>query len=144
MNGKRSKKNVAQLLHALACGATWEAAARQAGVVLRTVERHMADPAFRRELARIRSDMVARTTGMLTAASLESVKTLLDLQKSGTPAVKLGAARSVLEFASKLREVVDIETQLHELQVQLDAMERASGKPSSYSQQSDHEPWASE
>ncbi len=131
------------LLQALACGATHEAAARQAGVTTRTVARRLADPAFRRELTRIRSDMVARTTGMLTAASLESVKTLLDLQKSGTPAVKLGAARSVIELATRLREIVDIETHLLELEAKLEKLEAGQGSGAMVSGGED-EPWAAE
>jgi hypothetical protein len=62
--------------------------------------------------------MVKRAAGMLTAASMESVKTLLALQETKVPpAVRLGAARSVLELGTRLRESAE----LHE---RMDALER--------------------
>ena len=83
------------ILLALACGATGEAAARTAGVAERTVRRRLADPAFKARLASLRSDMVQRASGSLTAASQQAVQTLMVLQKEGSPpAVRLGAARA--------------------------------------------------
>jgi hypothetical protein len=67
------------LLLALACGASQEAAARQANISHQTVWRRLQDPEFRNRLKDLRSEMVMRVSGMLTAASLDSVKTLLDL-----------------------------------------------------------------
>ncbi len=50
---------------------------------------------------------------MLTAASLESVKTLVDLQSVTVSAsVRLGAARAVLELGTKFRETVEFEQRL--------------------------------
>jgi hypothetical protein len=89
---------------ALACGATAEAAAQKAGVSRKTAFRRLADPAFQKKLADARADMVGRATGMLTAAALEAVKTLLDLQgKAVPPSSRLGAARAVLELGNRLR-----------------------------------------
>jgi hypothetical protein len=105
---------------ALACGATAENAARTASVSLRTVYRRLADPAFRTRLQGARADMVQRATGMLTAAALEAVKTLLGLQHASVPAaVRLGAARAVLEIGAKLREVADLEARLAALEQQV-------------------------
>ena len=113
-----------QLLLALACGATIEAAARQAGVSESTAHRRLAEPEFQRRLRRVRSDIVLRTTGALTAASTESVRTLLELQKStAPPTVRLGAARAVLEISMKLREVVELEAQMAELEAKVQALE---------------------
>ena len=84
---------------ALACGANTEAAARKAGVSVRTVYRRMDDPEFRQSLKQIRTDMVQWATAMLTAASMEAVKTLVALQAADIPpTVRLGAARAVLEM----------------------------------------------
>ena len=108
------------LLMALACGANVENAARQAGVSRRTAQRRLADPGFCRRLSEARADMVRRASGMLTAAALESVKTLLTLQgPPNPPAVRLGAARSVLEIGIKLREAADLEERLSALEQQL-------------------------
>jgi hypothetical protein len=116
--GKRQADQ--KLLLALACGATVEAAARQAGVSESTVYRRLDDAEFRRQLQTMRGDMVQRASGMLTAASMESVKTLIVLQNTSTPpAVRLGAARSVLEIGIKLREVADLGERVKALEEQL-------------------------
>jgi hypothetical protein len=70
----------------------------------------------------MRADMIQRTAGALTAASTESVRTLLELQKpSAPPAVRLGAARSILEIGIKLRVAADLEERLSALEQQLGA-----------------------
>jgi hypothetical protein len=116
------KKAEDALLLALACGATAEGAARQCGLSERTVYRRLAEPEFRRQLQRVRADMVQRTAGALTAAATESVRTLLELQKpSSPPSVRLGAARAILEIGLKLREVSELEERLAELEERLAA-----------------------
>jgi hypothetical protein len=116
--GKRNKDH--QLLLALACGATVEVAAAKAGVSVATVYRRLNDPAFLQQLQAVRSEMVQRTAGMLTAAAGEAVKTLLDLQKNTVPhASRLGAARSVLEIGIKMRESADLEARLAAVEAQL-------------------------
>src|SRR5690348_7999316 len=117
MADKPRKKAEDALLLALACGATVENAARQCGLCERTVYRRLEDPDFSQRLRQLRADMVQRTAGALTAASTESVRTLLELQKAAAPpAVRLGAARSVLEIGIKLREVADLEERLTALE----------------------------
>ena len=104
---------------ALACGATVEGAARQAKVSDRTIYRRLKDPAFRARVSEARAEMVTRASGMLTAAAGESVRTLLALQKeSVTPAVRLGAARAVLELGLKIRELVELEGRIAALEQQ--------------------------
>jgi hypothetical protein len=113
------RKGDQPLLLALACGATVEAAARQCRLSERTVYRRLADAAFRRELQAVRADMVQRTAGALTAAATEAVRTLLELQKGNAPpAVRLGAARAVLEIGAKLRESADLEARVAALEEQ--------------------------
>ena len=115
--GRRNADDV--LLMTLACGATAEAAAQKAGVSRATVQRRLLDPRFRARLQEVRSDMVARAAGALTAASTEAIKTLLALQQSTIPhAVRLGAARSILEIGIKMREVADLEERLTSLEQQ--------------------------
>lgn len=117
-SGRRTADNT--LLMALACGATVENAARTANVSEPTVYRRLRDPQFRQQLQQIRSDMVQRAAGMLTAATGEAVRTLLALQKESVPAgVRLGAARAILELSIKLREVADLEERFALLEGQL-------------------------
>ena len=109
-----------QLLTALACGATVEQAAAKTKLSESTVYRRLKDPAFLQRLQALKAEMVQRAAAMLTAAAMESVKTLLELQKStNTGAVRLGAARSVLEMGVKLREVADLERRIVALEEQL-------------------------
>jgi hypothetical protein len=117
MPDKLRKKADTQLLLALACGATVEQAARQCGLTARTVYRRLEDDGFRRQIQDLRTEMVQRTAATLTAAGSESVKTLLTLQQpTVAPAVRLGAARAVLEIGIKLREVADLEQRLAALE----------------------------
>jgi hypothetical protein len=122
MARQQRKKNEDTLLLALACGATVEAAARQCGLTDRTVYRRLQDPDVQRRLREIRSDMVQRAAGTLTAATAEAVRTLLALQKESAPAaVRLGAARAVIELGLKVREVADLEARIAALEDQLAA-----------------------
>ena len=64
--------------------------------------------------------MVKRAAGAMAAAAMESVKTLLDLQKPHNPGpVRLGATRAILEIGIKLREVTDIEDELAQIREML-------------------------
>jgi hypothetical protein len=84
------------------------------------VYRRLEDPEFSRRLKQLRADMIQRTAGALTAAATEAVRTLLELQKAAAPpAVRLGAARSVLEIGIKMREAADLEERLSALERQL-------------------------
>jgi hypothetical protein len=117
----RTRKNTDEaLLTALACGATVDSAAYSAGMSARTVHRRLQEPAFLERLQQVRTDMIGRTAAMLTAAGLESVKTLLNLQQATSPAgVRLGAARSILELGVKLREASELAQRLAALEAQM-------------------------
>jgi hypothetical protein len=113
MAKQRRKKAEESLLQALACGATVEGAAGKAGVSQRTAYRRLADPSFKRRLQELRADMVQRMASALTAAGGEAVRALLELLRSSLPgAVRLGAARSVLEIGLRLREATETDERL--------------------------------
>jgi hypothetical protein len=119
-SGNRKSADDALVL-ALACGATLEAAAAKCGVSRKTVQRRLGETGFQAKLQRARAEMVQRATAMLTAAAMEAVKTLLDLQGKACPATtRLGAAKAVLEIGSRLRTE-------NELISRLEAAERALG-----------------
>jgi hypothetical protein len=123
---QRGRKNADQLLlMALACGATVEAAARSAGVSQATVYRRLLELAFCRKLEQTKADMVQRTSGALTAAGSEAVRALLELLRGAkAEAVRLGAARSVLELGMKVREREDLEKRLTALEQQAETNKR--------------------
>ena len=86
----------------------------------------LAEPDFRKRLQQVRSEIVQRTTGALTAASTEAVKTLLALQQASTPpTVRLGAARAILEISMKLRENTDLSERIEALEEQVGATDQA-------------------
>jgi hypothetical protein len=115
--GKRGSDH--KILMALACGATAESAARQVGVSESTVFRRLTDAEFVRRLRALRTDMVQRTAGALTAAGSEAVRALLELLRGArAEAVRLGAARSVLEIGMKAREFAELEERLALLEQQ--------------------------
>src|SRR5918998_5637932 len=85
MAGQGKKYADETFLMALACGATVESGAAKAGISPRTAHRRLLTPAFQQRLAEVKTDMVKRAAGMLTAASGEAVKTLLSLQDAKMP-----------------------------------------------------------
>jgi hypothetical protein len=64
---------------------------------------------------------------MLSAAGGEAVKTLLALQKDTVPAaVRLGAARAILELGVKLRETAELQERIAALEAAEHARARAA------------------
>lgn len=101
----------------MACGATVAAAAQKAGIGERTAYRRLNDPQFQKKIVEIRSDLVVRTSSMLSASGGEAVKTLLELQKPAhPPTVRLGASKAILEVGMRLRELAELEQRVAELE----------------------------
>ncbi|MBN9521435.1 hypothetical protein J0H58_23415 [bacterium] len=123
------RKNDDALVLALACGATVEAAARQAGVSERTVYSRLREPEFQKRVKAARADLARRSAGLLSAASGEAVRTLLALMKdSAPPAVRLGAAKAVLELGMKIRELAELEAEVRELEEKVAALGPPNGE----------------
>jgi hypothetical protein len=127
MSRKRRKRAEEVLVTTLACGATVEGAARKAGLSVRTVYRRLAEPDFQERLRQERVDLARRAAGLLTAASLESVRTLVELQGAALPpAARLGAARAVIGLGMKLREEADLADRVAELERRLEQADGAA------------------
>ncbi len=127
----KARKADDALVLALACGLSAEQAAKQAGVSPATVYRRLRDPAFQTRAEELRHEMLTRAAAMLTAAGVESVRTLADLLKPAyAPAVRLNAARSILDLGVKLRSLVELEGRLIDLEdrVKQSPPEAASGR----------------
>src|SRR5215471_3568818 len=106
------------IIVALASGQTIEAAARAAGVGESTVYRRLRDAGFRVAVATARAEVTARALGKLAAASTAAASTLRKLLRAESEAVRLSAARSILEMATRLRETVEFEQRLLALESQ--------------------------
>jgi hypothetical protein len=111
----RPKGNGALLL-ALAAGQTVRDAARTAGLGERTVRRRLADPDFRRGVSQLRGEMVDRALGRAADGMSEAADMLRRLLRAKRENIRLGAARSLLEFGVRLRESVELEARLAALE----------------------------
>jgi transposase-like protein len=110
---------------ALACGETVSDAARKAGVVERTIYRWLKEEGFRQEIATARAEMFNRALGRLAEGAVASVLMLRQLcLKAKSEAVRLAAARTILEQGTKVRESVEFEHRLQALEQNLNAGKR--------------------
>jgi hypothetical protein len=117
----RGRRNADEALAAaLATGQTLRAAAAAAGVGERTATRRWADPAFRRRVSHLRGDLVARSLGRMADGMAEAADTLRELLAAASESVRLGAARALLELGVKLRESVELEERLTDLERRLE------------------------
>ena len=115
------------LLQSLACGGTVKNAAVAAAVSERTAYRRLDDPAFVRRLDAIKAEYLDRSTRMLSACSIESVKTLVALQNQTVPErVRLGAAKAALTIGMKMREEQELHKRLHALEETFKTMKAQS------------------
>jgi len=116
---RRDTKNAdGLLLAALAGGASHQEAATQAGVSLRTVYRRLEDVTFRQQLAEARGALITRATGKLAAACSAAAATLAALLRGDSESVRLSAARSILELATKMRESEELAARVAALEDQ--------------------------
>jgi hypothetical protein len=116
MTGNGNRKGEVALLTALAAGSTITDAAEQAGISERTAHRRLADPEFRRRAQAARADLIQRALGKLAANAGDAVDTLGALLCARSESAPLGAARTILEVGNKLRESVELEQRLADLE----------------------------
>jgi hypothetical protein len=112
--GRRNADDALAL--ALARGATLRDAAAEVGVGERTATRRWADADFRRIVLRYRADMAGRAVGELADGMSAAARTLRALLDCESPAIQLGAARSLLEISMKAREALDLEERTRALE----------------------------
>ena len=96
----------------------------------RTVRRRLQDPAIRQRIITRRTEMVQMAVGKLAGAGGQAAFTLWDLLKSESETIKLGAARSVLDFMFRGTEVDLLARQVEELRQQLESKSHEPRNPS--------------
>jgi hypothetical protein len=107
------RRNADEALAALlAAGKTARDAAAEVGIAERTVARRLVDPKFRARIATLRAEMVQTALGKMSDGMTEAVDTLRMLLKAESDTVKLGAARSMIELVTKLRESTELNERL--------------------------------
>lgn len=91
-------------------------AAAAASVPERTLRTWLKTPAFADEYRSARREATQQAIARLQQVSGSAVIVLCQLMAHSTPAVKLGAARTVLEFAIKAVELEDLAARLAALE----------------------------
>ncbi len=127
MAGGDRKNADGALITALASGATVAAAAEQAGVSERTVYRRLEDDSFRGQLAEARAELIKRAVGRLARDCSAAADTLRALLTAESETVRLGAAKSIIELAVKIREHDELAERVAALEQQHAANEPPRG-----------------
>jgi hypothetical protein len=104
---------------ALASGTSVPDAATQFGVSRRTVERALAKPAFRRQVARLRGELIAGALGCMADNMTRAADRIARLLDSADEAVSLRAARTLLSLGIRLRDSVDVTDRIQEIESEL-------------------------
>jgi hypothetical protein len=104
---------------ALASGLPVGAAAEQAGVDRRTVSRKLADPAFRRQVAEFRGELIATALGRLADNMTRAADAVAALLDAPEPGLRLRAARTLFSFGLRLRDSVDVGDRVRDLEAEL-------------------------
>jgi hypothetical protein len=94
-------------------------AAERAGVNRNTLNRWLALPAFRSALDRAKEETFNAAMARIASASGEATNTLLKLLTAESEAVRLGAARAIIEAAAGHLDTRAIAEQLADLEARL-------------------------
>lgn len=116
MTHKARKNGDDALVLALASGQTSRKAAAACGLHERTVRRRLKDADFRARVNEARDFMAAAALGRLSRTMTRAADCLRKLLASPSDAVRLGAARSVLELQGRLTDLLDTRRRLTEVE----------------------------
>ena len=95
-----------------------EPAARQAGVNRMTLWRWLQQPAFSQAYRDARARLLEQTMTLLQSYSMEAVAVLVTVMaaKDTIASTRVAAARSILEFAIRSRELLEVEERIRALE----------------------------
>jgi hypothetical protein len=108
-----------KLALALSAGATIAEAAAENGLSSRTVNRKLATPEFRRQVAELRGELMSRALDHMTDNMTRAADVLAGLLDSENPAFRLRAARSLLTLGLRLRDSIDLNDRIRDLEEEL-------------------------
>jgi hypothetical protein len=124
-----------RLVVALAAGLSYKKAAARAHVCIQTVARRMRSPSFRKKVSRLQERMTHRAVGNLASSLTHAAVTLRELLSAESESVRLGAARSICEMFSRMKENIELSARVEKLETlmgqRLEALEgiaRKNGK----------------
>ena len=112
------RRGDAALVASLARGAGTSEAAADAGISHTTLRKRTADPLFMKEVSRQRYKTLNRTAGILADLSTTAARRLKELMvDDGVPEhVVANACRTVLDYTMRLREGMDLDDRIVELE----------------------------
>lgn len=116
-------------LTALLTSITREEAATVAGVSTETIRRYMKDPEFKEAYRAAFADVLedaARQAQHNISPALVALAAIVDSPEEAATA-RISAARSVLEYALKLSERVDVTDRINALEAKLTELENGNG-----------------
>lgn len=117
MSGHVRKNGRQAAVLAIASGETLAAAARKANVAERTLYRWRNEDDFRREVNEARAEMFSRALGCMAEGIVSGALTLRQLCLKGkSESVRLSAARALIELGNRMRESVELEERMSELE----------------------------
>ena len=111
----------------LAAGRTVREAAAAADVSERTAYRRLADPAFEARVRDLRAAMVGEALGRLSANMGKAADMLVGLLDAADPGVRQRAAAKLIELGLRVREQLDLEGRLRNLERALEKSRAAGG-----------------
>jgi len=118
------------VLTELVAGATRAQAAAKAGISDRTLDRWVAEPAFRLELEAARRTAFNEGLGVLRGVVAKAIETLAALLDSKREAERRHAASELLSFAFRAHEAGELEDRLAALEKAADELRyRPGGRP---------------
>ena len=124
MAGKSRQNQDLAIVEALARGEGLTATATLVGCSVSTVRRRLEDPEVRAKVERFRAEMLDSAAGKLGVVIDKAVKTLEGLLTDETPpAVRLAAAKSVIELTFRTREVLSLERRVAEIEARAKSQE---------------------
>jgi hypothetical protein len=110
----RSPADESLALH-LASGMTVEAAAQAAGVSRRTATRRLTEEGFRKRVDELRGELLDRSLRIVVGGMANAGEVLRSLLASESEAIKLRAAKELIDAGVKLRAAVEQQRQIEEL-----------------------------
>ena len=114
---KRSNENRREAAAlALATGRTQAEAAEAGHVSEKTIFNWLTEEPFRVRVSQLRGELVGRTLGKLIDGMTEAADALRGLLSARNEAIRLGAAKAMIELGVKLREGTEIEERLAALE----------------------------
>jgi hypothetical protein len=123
------RKNAdAALVAGLAAGLTVAGAAAKAGVSEATAYRRLQQPEFVAAVDKARDDMVERAVGVASDGLVAAAATLRKLLTADKDAIKLQAARALLELAPKLKDFADLSREVAALKQDVEALKRRGAR----------------